>query len=221
MKLIPAQYQELEAVCNEIDNSKARCICFISLTGNEGSTSLCASVAQRLSLQELLATSDFVCVSVPLNADTEKLIDSAALKRMKPNGILINISRGKVIDEQALIEALNTGQIGAAGLDVFEQEPLPSEHPLWTMDNVLMSAHMAGDFIGWRDALDTNHIGWHHAGGGIRWGTRPRGRRRIFLRPLASSIRAATNQQFRDIFKIPLLDAAELAVGRPHDTTQP
>ncbi|MDC3190459.1 AAA family ATPase [Pseudoalteromonas elyakovii] len=51
MKLIPAQYQELEAVCNEIDNSKARCICFISLTGNEGSTSLCASVAQRLSLQ--------------------------------------------------------------------------------------------------------------------------------------------------------------------------
>lgn len=51
MKLIPAQYQELEAVCNEIDNSKARCICFISLTGNEGSTSLCASVAKRLSLQ--------------------------------------------------------------------------------------------------------------------------------------------------------------------------
>ncbi|HCV03003.1 capsular biosynthesis protein [Pseudoalteromonas sp. MEBiC 03607] len=51
MKLIPAQYQELEAVCNEIDNAKARCICFISLTGNEGSTSLCASVARRLSLQ--------------------------------------------------------------------------------------------------------------------------------------------------------------------------
>lgn len=98
--------------------------------------------ALRLNLQELLATSDFVCVSVPLNADTEKLIDSAALKRMKPNGILINISRGKVIDEQALIEALNTGQIGAAGLDVFEQEPLPVESPLPHMPNVVALPHI-------------------------------------------------------------------------------
>jgi glyoxylate reductase len=79
--------------------------------------------AKRVSLEQLLADSDFVSLHVPLNAETHHLIDAAALKRMKPTAYLVNTSRGPIVDERALVEALRAGRIAGAGLDVYEDEP--------------------------------------------------------------------------------------------------
>tara|TARA_R110001583_G_scaffold21088_4_gene80269 strand:- start:1290 stop:2267 length:978 start_codon:yes stop_codon:yes gene_type:complete len=98
--------------------------------------------AQRLSLQELLTSSDFICVVVPLSTETEKLIGEAEFKLMKPDAIFINGGRGKVIDEKALIEALKNNVIRGAGLDVFEVEPLPGSSPLCFMDNAVVFPHI-------------------------------------------------------------------------------
>jgi phosphogluconate 2-dehydrogenase len=98
--------------------------------------------AQRRDLDNLLAEADIVCISVPYSAETHHLIDADALARMKPTAALINIARGKVIDELALIEALRSGVIRAAGLDVFAEEPLPFNSPLAAMDNVVTTPHI-------------------------------------------------------------------------------
>ncbi|SJN13936.1 Glyoxylate reductase / Glyoxylate reductase / Hydroxypyruvate reductase; 2-ketoaldonate reductase, broad specificity [Halomonas citrativorans] len=98
--------------------------------------------AKRCELNELLAEADFVCVTVPLTAETEHLIGADEFARMKPSGIFINIARGKVVDESALIDALEKGTIKAAGLDVFEQEPLPATSPLLNMTNVVALPHI-------------------------------------------------------------------------------
>jgi lactate dehydrogenase-like 2-hydroxyacid dehydrogenase len=96
----------------------------------------------RCDLDALLLGSDFVCLAVPLNGETTKLIDAKKLSLMKPTSILVNISRGKVVDEQALAEALAGGQIRAAGLDVFETEPLPADSPLLRLPNVVLMPHV-------------------------------------------------------------------------------
>ncbi|MHC6227435.1 2-hydroxyacid dehydrogenase [Pseudomonas sp. X10] len=98
--------------------------------------------ARRLSLDELLAQSDFVCLTVPLNASTEGLIGARELALMKPDGILINIARGRVVDELALIEALGQRRIRGAGLDVFVQEPLSADSPLLQLDNLVATPHI-------------------------------------------------------------------------------
>lgn len=98
--------------------------------------------AERRELNELLAEADFVCLTVPLTAETEKLIGAEQLAQMKTSAILINIARGKVVDENALIDALEKGVIKAAGLDVFEQEPLSVSSPLLTMPNVVALPHI-------------------------------------------------------------------------------
>ncbi|MGK0545447.1 MULTISPECIES: 2-hydroxyacid dehydrogenase [Halomonas] len=98
--------------------------------------------AERCSLDELLARADIVCLSVPYREDTHHLIDADALARMQPSAALINVARGKVVDEQALIDALQRGVIRAAGLDVFEQEPLNPDSPLCRMDNVVVLPHI-------------------------------------------------------------------------------
>lgn len=98
--------------------------------------------AQRRDLDNLLAEADIVCLSVPYSAATHHLIDDDALARMKPTAALINIARGKVVDELALIEALRSGRIRAAGLDVFAEEPLPSDSPLANMNNVVTTPHI-------------------------------------------------------------------------------
>jgi phosphogluconate 2-dehydrogenase len=98
--------------------------------------------AQRRELDELLAESDFVCVTVPLTAETEHLIGEREFALMKPSAIFVNIARGKVVHEAALIEALEMGRIRAAGLDVFEQEPLSPESPLPHMSNVVALPHI-------------------------------------------------------------------------------
>ncbi|MFY0991246.1 2-hydroxyacid dehydrogenase [Halomonas sp. C05BenzN] len=109
--------------------------------------------AQRRELDELLAESDFVCVTVPLTAETEHLIGAHEFSQMKPSAIFVNIARGKVVDESALIAALEKGQIRAAGLDVFEQEPLSPESPLPHMTNVVALPHIGSATHETRDAM--------------------------------------------------------------------
>ncbi|WP_272670413.1 MULTISPECIES: NAD(P)-dependent oxidoreductase [unclassified Providencia] len=98
--------------------------------------------ARRCDLDTLLAESDFVCVVLPLSASTEKLIGKNELAKMKPSAFLINGSRGRIVDEAALIDALESGTIRGAGLDVFEVEPLPSNSKLLTLPNVVALPHI-------------------------------------------------------------------------------
>lgn len=109
--------------------------------------------AERRELPALLAESDFVCLTVPLTAETEKLIGADELAQMKSSAILINIARGKVVDEDALIHALQNGVIQAAGLDVFEQEPLAASSPLPAMPNVVALPHIGSATHETRDAM--------------------------------------------------------------------
>lgn len=95
-------------------------------------------------LNEVLAGSDYVVLTVPHTAETDRLVGARELALMKPTAVLINVARGPIIDEGALIEALESGRIRGAGLDVFEEEPLPSSSPLWRMDNVCITPHVAG-----------------------------------------------------------------------------
>lgn len=95
-------------------------------------------------LKELLRVSDFVSLNVPLNASTRHMIGTGELALMKPTAILVNTSRGPVIDEVALTKVLSEGKIFGAGLDVFDQEPPPSNNPLLQLDNVVLTAHFAG-----------------------------------------------------------------------------
>ena len=104
-------------------------------------------------IPEQLGLADYVVIAAPLTPATEKLFNASAFRAMKPTARLINIGRGPIVDTDALVEALQSGEIAGAGLDVFEEEPLPSDHQLWAMENVTMTAHMAGDFIGWKKAL--------------------------------------------------------------------
>lgn len=94
-------------------------------------------------LDELLGDSDFVVIAAPHTPQTEKLFDRARLRQMKRSAYLINVGRGVIVDLAALTEALQQGVIAGAGLDVFEVEPLPPEHPLWGMENVIITPHCA------------------------------------------------------------------------------
>lgn len=95
-------------------------------------------------LPELLSQSDFVVLCVPLTSDTLKMVGERELRIMKPTAFLINVARGSVVDEGALVRALKEGWIAGAALDVFEKEPIPVESELWDMPNVFLSAHIAG-----------------------------------------------------------------------------
>jgi phosphoglycerate dehydrogenase-like enzyme len=94
--------------------------------------------------EELLGAADVVSLHVPLNASTHRFMGAPQFSAMKPSAVLINTCRGPVIDEAALYRALTTGQIAAAGLDVLAEEPPPKDHPLFTLDNVIITPHMAG-----------------------------------------------------------------------------
>jgi D-3-phosphoglycerate dehydrogenase len=100
--------------------------------------------AEPASFERVLAESDFVSVHIPLKPDTHHLIGARALRSMKPQAVLINTARGPVVDEAALIRALSEGWIGAAGLDVCEEEPIAKDNPLLKLDNVVMTPHIAG-----------------------------------------------------------------------------
>jgi phosphoglycerate dehydrogenase-like enzyme len=94
-------------------------------------------------LNSVLANADFVVLAAPLTPATRHIINAERLARMKPDAYLINVSRGPLIDDAALVAALKAKQIAGAGLDVFEKEPLPVDSPYWDMDNVLITPHTA------------------------------------------------------------------------------
>ncbi len=98
--------------------------------------------AKQVPLEILLKTSDFICLHVPLTKETENMIDESSFKKMKNSTILINAARGKVVNTSALVKALQEGQIRAAGLDVTDPEPLPPDHPLYFLENCLITPHI-------------------------------------------------------------------------------
>jgi lactate dehydrogenase-like 2-hydroxyacid dehydrogenase len=98
--------------------------------------------AQRVSLENLLAESDFVSIHLPLNQQTRGCIGATQFAMMKPNAVLVNTARGEVIDQDALVEALESGAIFAAGLDVCTPEPLPLDHPLLRLPNCILLPHI-------------------------------------------------------------------------------
>lgn len=102
------------------------------------------AIMARDKLAEAAALADDLIVLAPASAETHHLVDVRALAAMKPSAVLINLARGDVVDEAALIEALRTRRIAGAGLDVFLTEPLPADNPLWSLDNVLLTPHVGG-----------------------------------------------------------------------------
>ena len=106
--------------------------------------------ARRVSLEELLHQADIISLHLPLLRDTRALIGRRALDMMKPTAVLLNTSRGEVVDEEALIEALKEKRIAGAGLDVFRKEPISPDSPLLRLENVVLSPHTAGHaYEGW------------------------------------------------------------------------
>jgi D-3-phosphoglycerate dehydrogenase len=98
---------------------------------------------QPAPLDEVLSQSDLLTLHCPSTAQTQRLINRATIARMKPGAILINVGRGTLVDSAALAEALAEGRLGAAALDVFDPEPMPPDHPLLRMENVIISPHVA------------------------------------------------------------------------------
>src|SRR5690606_32413665 len=93
---------------------------------------------------DMLGECDYVVLSLPLTPATRHVIGEAELRAMKPSAYVVNIGRGGLIDEAALVRALQEGRIAGAGLDVFEKEPLPDDDPLWGLETVLLSPHVSG-----------------------------------------------------------------------------
>jgi D-3-phosphoglycerate dehydrogenase len=121
---------------------------------------LAAHGVELAELPSLLSTSDFVSLHCPLTPRTKGLIGEKELRSMKPTAVLINTSRGPVVDQPALLRALTEGWIAAAGLDVLEEEPPPGDHPFFPLDNVVLTPHSAGYAAGgvelrWRLSLET------------------------------------------------------------------
>lgn len=96
---------------------------------------------------------DHLVLAAPLTPATRGLVDAAVLAAMKPDAHLVNIARGPLVDEDALLAALTERRIGGATLDVFDTEPLPADHPLWDAPGAVVTAHMSGDVVGFRDTL--------------------------------------------------------------------
>ncbi|GAB3457395.1 D-2-hydroxyacid dehydrogenase [Actinophytocola sediminis] len=111
------------------------------------------SVLAMDQLPDALAPADYVVLAAPLTDGTRGMIDAAALRAMKPTARLINVGRGPLVEQDDLVAALRAGEIAGAALDVFANEPLPTDSPLWTTANVIVSPHMSGDVVGWRAEL--------------------------------------------------------------------
>lgn len=128
--------------------------------------------ARPVSLEELMTVSDIVCVSLPLNAQSDKLIGRDELALMKRSGVLVNVGRGEVVDEGALIECLREGRIAGAGLDVYEREPLNTASELLELEQVVCTPHMAG--VGWENVERRIATVWQNFDEVLRGGV-PRG----------------------------------------------
>lgn len=101
------------------------------------------AIGEPLDLDDLLAISDIVSLHLPLVPETERLLDAGRLERMKPGALLVNTARGGLVDEPALVELLRKGHLGGAALDVFAQEPVPADHPMLGLPNVVIAPHIA------------------------------------------------------------------------------
>jgi phosphoglycerate dehydrogenase-like enzyme len=101
---------------------------------------------------DLFARSDYVVVAAPLTPETRGLVGASEIAALKASAVLVNVGRGPIVDEDALVEALAEGRIRGAALDVFTTEPLPAEHPFYGMDNVLLSPHCADNTPGWLES---------------------------------------------------------------------
>jgi phosphoglycerate dehydrogenase-like enzyme len=101
--------------------------------------------------QEMMALCDYIVATAPLTEETRNMISDAEFAVMKPTAVVINVGRGAVIDEAALLRALGDKRIKGVGLDVFEEEPLPAEHPFYKLENVLLSPHCADHTADWQD----------------------------------------------------------------------
>jgi phosphoglycerate dehydrogenase-like enzyme len=99
-------------------------------------------------LHDALATADYVIDCLPLTPQTRRLFDGPAFAAMRPTARFLNVGRGATVDERELVDALSSDAIAGAALDVFEEEPLPAESPLWDMENVIVCPHMSGDVVG-------------------------------------------------------------------------
>jgi phosphoglycerate dehydrogenase-like enzyme len=111
------------------------------------------TVAASKDLAAEVGWADHLVLAAPLTEATRRLVDDRVLSAMKPDAQLVNVARGPIVDEQALLKALVDKRIGGAALDVFTIEPLPADHPLWTAPGVTITAHMSGDVVGWRETL--------------------------------------------------------------------
>jgi phosphoglycerate dehydrogenase-like enzyme len=111
------------------------------------------TVVASADLADHVGWADHVVVVAPLTDATRNLVDERVLSAMKPTAHVINVARGPIVDEAALVVALESGSIAAATLDVFQTEPLPADHPLWTTPGVVITPHMSGDALGWTDTL--------------------------------------------------------------------
>ncbi|WP_433336960.1 D-2-hydroxyacid dehydrogenase [Spirillospora sp. CA-294931] len=121
-------------------------------TARDGDPDL-GTVHASADLHALLPEADYVVLAAPLTDVTRGMIDGPALARMRPGARLINVGRGPLVVQDDLTAALKAGEIAGAALDVFVDEPLPPSSPLWDLPNVIVSPHMSGDVIGWRDEL--------------------------------------------------------------------
>lgn len=104
-------------------------------------------------LEEAAGLADFFILSLPLTAKTRGLIGASTLNALKPGAVLINVARGGIVDETALLASLQEGRLSGAVIDVFEEEPLPADSPFWDMENVIVTPHSSSDFDGWQRAV--------------------------------------------------------------------
>ncbi len=106
-------------------------------------------------LDALLGRADAIVIAAPLTPETTNMIGAAQFARMKRGAVLVNVGRARIIDHNALVDALRSGHLGGASLDVFPQEPLPADHPLWTAPNVILTPHTSGFRQGhWEEVID-------------------------------------------------------------------
>ena len=110
-------------------------------------------IVDSASLAAEVGWCDHLILAAPLTPATRGLVDAEVLAAMKPDAHLVNIARGPMVDETAMLDALTQRRIGGATLDVFDTEPLPPDHPLWDAPNVTVTAHMSADAVGWRETL--------------------------------------------------------------------
>ncbi len=116
----------------------------VGITGTPRDVPGFKEIRKKENLPQVVGDLDYLVVLSPMTPDNAKLVDEAVFKAMKKSAYLINLGRGGVVDDGALIDALKNDEIAGAGLDVFEQEPLPPDHPFWEMDNIIVTPHMAG-----------------------------------------------------------------------------